>query len=882
MTNIVDIDMYDRQIRTFGINASTKISNSSACIIGLNGGYGTEIAKNLALCGIQQLYFYDGGIITRKDLETGYYYSDKDINKSYSKILSKKINELNPYVKTNIIDNIYDEYNNIINIPIVNVLIVVNQNYENIIKFNIYCRKNNIKFIYLNSHKFEGHIFVDAGNKHIINEVSSENFEPIQLLSIDNTGLVTTNSHDFQSGDLIEIYNIQGVDIEFLNQSWFIDIVSKNTFKLRNFENNNFTFLNGSAKYISQPIEIHHKCISEFAKIDFNYNSNENIAVVSIMGSLVASETIKLISNKYMPISQFFNWEEDGINGSYKDKITDSSWLVVGSGAIGCELLKNLAFLNVKNIKVTDPDVIEKSNLSRQFLFSNNDIGHLKSEIASNKINKMKPNIIIEHYTEKVSFENKSFTDNILKTNISGVFNALDNIIARKYMDEQCFNYNKPLFESGTLGTKGNTQPVIPFITETYSNSTDPVQEKSFPVCTIKNFPNEITHTIHWAMDQFEFFNRGVNNLNNWLSNKNIVFPNTTEGLQMNNDIYLFTNKYHIKEWKDCITWAMDMFYENYNHNIIQLLHNFPKDTLTSEGTLFWSNGKRCPIVLNFNINDQLHLDYIESTVKLLCNSLLIDTSFTIEEMIDEINKYKHEEFIPDKDKVIAKSDSELSEESKKSETTINFYDINKDYTINNVIPQVFEKDNDTNYHIKWINSSSNLRALNYEIIPVDFYTTKGIAGKIIPAISTTTSVVAGLIVIEMLKYLENVELEKYKSTFVNLADNLIISAEPLKAPTVSICGNEFNSWFKFNHEGNCTLLEFKNKYEEMFKSNIEMITYNSSLLYASFMDNENLNNKISLILKDLDEDNDIENQIELLLLFADSNIEIPPIIVKL
>jgi ubiquitin-activating enzyme E1 len=448
-------------------------------------------------------------------------------------------------------------------------------------------------------------------------------------------------------------------------------------------------------------------------------------------------------------------------------------------------------------------------------------------------------------------------------------------------MDEQCFNYNKPLFESGTLGTKGNTQPVIPFITETYSNSTDPVQEKSFPVCTIKNFPNEITHTIHWAMDQFEFFNRGPNNLSNWLQNKNMVFPNTTEGLQMNNDIYLFTDKYNINKWQDSITWAMDMFYENYNHNIIQLLHNFPKDTLTSEGTLFWSGGKRCPIILDFNINDKLHLDYIEATVKLICSSLLINTTFTLEEMIDEINKYKHEEFIPDKDKIIAKNDSELIKNNDES-TNSKFHELNKEYNINNAIPHVFEKDNDDNYHIKWINAASNLRAINYEIIPVDFYTSKGIAGKIIPAISTTTSVVAGLIIIEMLKYLENVELEKYKSTFVNLADNLIISAEPIKAPIVTICNKEFNSWFKFNHEGDCTLLEFKNKYEDMFKSNIEIIAYDSSLLYASFNGDENLNKKISCILKELNDETELTNQIEISLLFEDNSIDIPPIIVKL
>ena len=59
------------------------------------------------------------------------------------------------------------------------------------------------------------------------------------------------------------------------------------------------------------------------------------------------------------------------------------------------------------------------------------------------------------------------------------------------------------LFESGTMGMKGNTQPVIPFLTETYSNSNDPVVEKEFPVCTIKNFPNSIQHTIHWARDYF-------------------------------------------------------------------------------------------------------------------------------------------------------------------------------------------------------------------------------------------------------------------------------------------------------------------------------------------------------------------------------------------
>ena len=62
-------------------------------------------------------------------------------------------------------------------------------------------------------------------------------------------------------------------------------------------------------------------------------------------------------------------------------------------------------------------------------------------------------------------------------------------------MDQRCVFYEKPLLESGTLGTKGNIQVIIPHLTESYSSSQDP-PEKEAPSCTIKNFPNAIQHTI--------------------------------------------------------------------------------------------------------------------------------------------------------------------------------------------------------------------------------------------------------------------------------------------------------------------------------------------------------------------------------------------------
>jgi ubiquitin-activating enzyme E1 len=48
------------------------------------------------------------------------------------------------------------------------------------------------------------------------------------------------------------------------------------------------------------------------------------------------------------------------------------------------------------------------------------------------------------------------------------VCTALDNVEARLYMDQRCLFYQLPMLESGTLGTKGNTQIVVPGLTEEY------------------------------------------------------------------------------------------------------------------------------------------------------------------------------------------------------------------------------------------------------------------------------------------------------------------------------------------------------------------------------------------------------------------------------
>lgn len=852
----MDSELFDRQNRVWGVETTKKITQSSVCIYGLEGGLGTEIAKNLALCGIYKIFLCDNNVITRNDLDAGYYYTYADIGKNRALILSKRIKELNSNIIIEIHNDIKDIY--------YDVLICVNKSKKETIKLNELTREKNKQFISIYMSDFKFKLFVDAGAQHLVEQLNSENHDIINITNILSDGLVETQGHDLQSGDRIEFFNMEGDNTSiFTNKLFNIEQINRTKFKLVDFEQTNFKVLNGYAKFIHKPVIISHKPLEDFV-LDYT-NTRQNVAMCSIAGGMIASEVIKLVSCKYMPISQWFEFDEPNLEWSQEleYKIINSTWLIVGSGAIGCELLKNLAWLNVKSIEITDPDTIEKSNLSRQFLFRKDDIGKLKSEVATNKIKELKPNITIKYYSEKVGIETKSFTDYLLKRKeLTGIFNALDNINARKFMDDQAFNYVKPLFESGTQGTKGNTQAVIPYLTETYSNSNDPDNEKSFPVCTIKSFPNQIHHTIHWALEHFDFFNRAPVNVHKWLeSGKSLAFPN-----DIITDIYLYTTKYKLKSWIECVKWAIDIFNENYTIQIEKLLSDFPPDYLTSEGTLFWSAGKKCPKPIKLDMNNEMHYEWMESTVKILANTVNFEHNFTKGELIACANIFI---------------------ETNTSATEKECISIEDTSSITSSSPQVLDKDNDSNYHIKWIQLSSNLRAINYNIDPVDFYTTKGIAGKIIPAVSTTTSVVGGLIVLEMMKYLqhggdENKDITKYKSTFINLSDNTFVASEPLESPKIKIGALELNGWFKFKWDKDSTLAEFKEYFDNIFKSPISMITYNSGMLYSSFMGDGDLTKKFSQILVEICPEINLKNQVEISVMCDDDELEIPPILLNI
>lgn len=533
--------------------------------------------------------------------------------------------------------------------------------------------------------------------------------------------------------------------------------------------------------------EVDVKLVTTFAKI-----CTGNLAPMNaIIGGITAQEVMKACSGKFMPITQYFCFDaleclrdEETMpkyvsqSGSRYDcqsilfgddiqrRIEDMKVFVVGAGAIGCELMKNFAMMGVGcgngEVVVTDMDLIEKSNLNRQFLFRPSDVGFPKSRAAARAVKSMNSEINVAHHENKVCAETENIYSEFFFDNLDVVANALDNVDARMFVDRKCVIYQKPLIDSGTLGAMGNVQVVIPSLTESYASSVDP-PEKSVPVCTLRHFPNDIHHTIQWARDKFEgFFSTDVIDAVKFLADEAYLAdllskPNasTLESLQSIKKLLIDERP---SDFFDCVKWARCRFEELFANQIKQLLFNFPPDQATPSGQPFWSGNKKMPLFIKFDVHQRLHIDFIVSAANLRAEVYGLDQVRDYGRVIENVGRVVVPDFEPKSNIKIPVNDAELEAENDDEDVdeeavrqlAEELMGLNKSGLKAQTLQ--FEKDNDANLHMDFVVAASNLRAANYKIPPADKLKSKLIAGKIQPAIATSTSIVAGFASLELYK----------------------------------------------------------------------------------------------------------------------------------
>ena len=141
-----------------------------------------------------------------------------------------------------------------------------------------------------------------------------------------------------------------------------------------------------------------------------------------------------------------------------QDRLKNATVMVVGAGAIGNELIKNLALLGIGKVLIYDMDRIENTNLTRSVLYRRSDVGRYKAEVAAERAMEMNPDVSA-----------KAFIANIIDDVGLGVFRrmdvvlgGLDNREARLAINQACYKVNKPWIDGAIEALSGFARVFVP------------------------------------------------------------------------------------------------------------------------------------------------------------------------------------------------------------------------------------------------------------------------------------------------------------------------------------------------------------------------------------------------------------------------------------
>ncbi|XP_043374322.1 ubiquitin-like modifier-activating enzyme 7 isoform X8 [Dermochelys coriacea] len=867
----IDEGLYSRQLYVLGHEAMQRLAKTSVLVSGMKG-LGVEIAKNIILAGVKSVTVHDLGNAQWSDLSSQFFLSESDVGRNRAVASQQHLAELNSYVSVTAYTRELSESF----LAAFQVVVLSNSPLEEQLCVSDICHARSIRFVLADTKGLAGQLFCDFGENFVVNEPSEA--EPVcayvQHISQGNPGVVTCrdgqgHGHGFADGDFVTFSDVEGMSqlngckpraihvldefmLEIGDTAFFAPyqrggvITQVKVPQLYSYEPLRAALAKPKIKAmddrghslhlafralhafvaemgqlprpraqadakrlleLARGLTAHQELLDEGLVRTFAHvSAGELSPMAALLGGLAAQEVLKAASGKFLPLAQWLYFD-----------------------ALECLPKQGTALL-------TEESCAPK----------------LKSETAAAAVRHMNPMTRVTAQPHHVGPDTETLYGDDFFTALDGVANALDSMQARAYVDGRCIRYLKPLLDSGTEGTKGHVQVIVPYLTQPFRSSMD-LMESAVPLCTLRHFPSTIEHTLQWARDEFDgLFKVPAENLNKYLED-----PAFLEGQWTTQDLEGVRSSLQEKprNWQDCVCWARQHWESLYRHAILNLLHAFPPSHETSPGVPFWAGPKRCPRPLEFDCDNSTHMQYIMTAASLFAQTHRLQVPRDRAAARETLRAMAVPLFQPEVGVRIPVTEEEMEEapagvdEEQLAALKQELAEHRRALleggcgSSHRMEPIHFEKDDDSNSHVDFIMAASNLRAANYGIAPADWHKSKRVAGRIVPAIATTTAAVAGLACLELYKLVwGHQDLGSYRNSFLQLAEPLLARFQPLAPSATYKYGHEtWSCWHRVEvpgistHGEELSLQELLDQLQGVHGLPVRTVLCGVTILYASF-----------------------------------------------
>ncbi|KAL7550696.1 hypothetical protein ACHAWF_013915 [Thalassiosira exigua] len=547
---------------------------------------------------------------------------------------------------------------------------------------------------------------------------------------------------------------------------------------------------------MGEPRDLDEKRISRYSRLFMA----ELSGFCAFLGGAAAQEVIKA-TGKFTPIDQTIHHDEVALVGDecksnisplfgsrydhqiaimgkdFQARLANQRIFLVGCGALGCEYLKGLALMGAGSGKdgkiwVTDMDRIEVSNLSRQFLFRQDDVGHPKSVRGALVVKRWNPSVNIEALEKKVGPESKNFFMThfgshyqcagmhltMLSAESDG---ALSFLTSSKWIEIYVQGFSLVLTFSGTLGTKCNHEVILPFRTSSYNDGEESDDnEAQIAMCTLSFVLCPIN--FEFGPSVYEEFRQDPGDFLVQLASMEPV--EQSRSLRMTKAFIDLQEEAGGKiDFKGCVQIAFNRMVKDFRTSILDLCHS-ANEMEKSSGQKFWTGTKRRPRPVDWTKPIPLLMEYLFTTANLYASVwqvAVVRNRDDFQAIVDEMG-LEQPRWEPSGEKAdLSKGDEEAGN-----------YGMGNDVKSRQSRVRWLYAD-DLNFHIDFLTAATNMRSWNYDIKSSARHAVKVTAGRIIPALATTTAMVCGLVDIEFCKLVLGIQVEgseKFLNSNINLA----------------------------------------------------------------------------------------------------------------